>query len=86
MICYDFVCDKCGKAFEGDFDNFEDYKKQEADGRLVCPDDQSPLRREYKASLHVPEHMKATSSKTAEYATHLMSNAKRPGGREKIYY
>ena len=89
MVFYDFRCETCNTIIEKEFYNFAAYEDLIEKKEIICEVCNEALRRSYStSSIHIPEYMRADTEDNAsqDYAKHIMNKAKRPSGKEKIYY
>lgn len=84
-MTYEYKCSECGKIEE-----IEKSMKEDIPSTINCSCGKTCYR-VFGASLYVPDYMKATDSANGTYAefNNLKSkfaHAKRPSGKDKIYY
>lgn len=75
---YEFKCKNCGKT------KVIDVPMSEISGIKIICDCGTPMRRVWKASLIVPDYMKAEQTQEMAYVNDRLNI--RPSGKTKIYY
>jgi len=82
MKQYEYVCDSCGGVQEVDA-----IDGQPPTEDILCHNCGAVARRNWKASITIPDHMSAL--KGGDDFTRIrshMKNAPRPSGKRKVYY
>lgn len=86
-MIYHYRCENCSAECEN-----EQSMKEETLKTMVCPECGRVANRIWGANVRIPEYMKATGEDSGDsYANYdnlksSFSHAKRPSGRDKIYY
>lgn len=78
-MTYQFTCDKCNTTKE-----VEATIKEGPPSKLVCEECGDLMRRVWKSSIQIPDYMKADSD--FGDLRYRMAHAKRPSGKDKLYY
>lgn len=76
---YEFNCKECGsvKTIEVPMDQISGLE-------VICDDCGAKMKRSWKASLIVPEYMRAEETQEMAWVNDRMKN--RPSGKRKVYY
>jgi hypothetical protein len=55
---------------------------------MFCPHCQTSLSRDFNGSIHIPEHLRATHDLASNFddIKSTMRRAKRPSGKERLFY